>query len=61
MTNFSHSIVQTSFNEKDTYYIFNHVEITIYYHSEVENAGSRLVAAKLEPKRYAKCKRCVQY
>lgn len=45
-------VISTSFNEKDTYYIFNHVEITIYYHSEVENAGSRLVAAKLEPKSF---------
>uniref|UniRef100_A0A8C1AE41 Transmembrane 9 superfamily member n=1 Tax=Cyprinus carpio carpio TaxID=630221 RepID=A0A8C1AE41_CYPCA len=41
------------FNDKDTFYIFNHVDITIFYHVvENEAAGARLVAAKLEPKSY---------
>ncbi len=45
--------MQADFNDKDTFYIFNHVEITIFYHLvENEAAGARLVAAKLEPKRY---------
>jgi len=44
---------QADFNDKDTFYIFNHVDITIFYHKvETEAAGARLVAAKLEPKRY---------
>lgn len=44
---------QSEFNEKDTFYIFNHVDITIYYHNvENEAPDSRLVAAKMEPKRY---------
>ncbi|XP_051881585.1 transmembrane 9 superfamily member 2 [Pristis pectinata] len=45
-------VINTSFNAKDTYYIFNHVDITIYYHSEVEKSGARLVAAKLEPRSF---------
>uniref|UniRef100_UPI00398E80D4 transmembrane 9 superfamily member 2 n=1 Tax=Pristiophorus japonicus TaxID=55135 RepID=UPI00398E80D4 len=45
-------VINSSFNEKDTFYIFNHVDITIYFHSEVEEAGARLVAAKLEPKSF---------
>lgn len=52
----SHSgfiFMQADFNDKDTFYIFNHVDITIFYHVvENEAAGARLVAAKLEPKRY---------
>ncbi|MGH0116051.1 UNVERIFIED_CONTAM: hypothetical protein FKN15_023084 [Acipenser sinensis] len=43
---------ESEFNDKDTFYIFNHVDITIFYHVvEHEAAGSRLVAAKMEPKR----------
>ncbi|XP_038673822.1 transmembrane 9 superfamily member 2 [Scyliorhinus canicula] len=45
-------VISSAFNEKDTYYIFNHVDITIYYHSEGGTAEARLVAAKLEPKSY---------
>uniref|UniRef100_A0A7N6F9B3 Transmembrane 9 superfamily member n=1 Tax=Anabas testudineus TaxID=64144 RepID=A0A7N6F9B3_ANATE len=41
----------SNFNEKDAFYIFNHVDITIYYHIvEHEQLGARLVAAKIEPK-----------
>ncbi|MGH0153289.1 UNVERIFIED_CONTAM: hypothetical protein FKN15_024445 [Acipenser sinensis] len=44
-------VVNSEFNDKDTFYIFNHVDITIFYHVvEHEAAGSRLVAAKMEPK-----------
>lgn len=43
---------QLNFNEKDAFYIFNHVDITISYHVvEHEKLGARLVAAKIEPKR----------
>ncbi|XP_051560537.1 transmembrane 9 superfamily member 2-like isoform X2 [Myxocyprinus asiaticus] len=47
-------VVNADFNDKDTFYIFNHMDITIFYHV-VENqaaGGARLVAAKLEPKSY---------
>ncbi|XP_078077673.1 transmembrane 9 superfamily member 2 isoform X2 [Mustelus asterias] len=44
-------VINSAFNEKDTYYIFNHVDITIYFHSE-GGTEARLVAAKLEPKSY---------
>uniref|UniRef100_A0A8K9XKF7 Transmembrane 9 superfamily member n=1 Tax=Oncorhynchus mykiss TaxID=8022 RepID=A0A8K9XKF7_ONCMY len=37
----------------NTFYVFNHVDITIHYHVvENEAAGARLVAAKMEPKSY---------
>lgn len=43
---------QLDFSEKDTFYVFNHVDITIHYHVvENEALGARLVAAKMEPKR----------
>jgi len=38
------------FIKKDTYYLFNHVDINIKYH-KVEDGRSRLVRATLEPKR----------
>uniref|UniRef100_A0A672ZZM4 Transmembrane 9 superfamily member n=1 Tax=Sphaeramia orbicularis TaxID=375764 RepID=A0A672ZZM4_9TELE len=45
-------VVNSNFNEKDAFYIFNHVDITIHYHViENEQLGARLVAAKIEPKR----------
>ncbi len=38
--------MQADFNDKDTFYIFNHVDITIFYHVvENEAAGARLVAS----------------
>uniref|UniRef100_A0A8C2ZLE7 Transmembrane 9 superfamily member n=1 Tax=Cyclopterus lumpus TaxID=8103 RepID=A0A8C2ZLE7_CYCLU len=44
-------VVNSNFNEKDAFYIFNHVDITIHYHIvEHEQLGARLVAAKIEPK-----------
>lgn len=50
-------VVNSDFNDKDTFYIFNHVDITIYYHMvEHEAAGARLVAAKMEPKSYKQAK-----
>jgi transmembrane 9 superfamily protein 2/4 len=54
------SVFQTAFNEKDTYYIFNHVDIEIEYHlvpkedwgaNSFEDAA-RLISAKLTPRRY---------
>ncbi|KAJ8256079.1 hypothetical protein COCON_G00199430 [Conger conger] len=50
-------VVNAEFNDKDTYYIFNHVDITVYFHMvENEAAGARLVAAKMEPKSYKSTK-----
>ncbi|PWA18678.1 hypothetical protein CCH79_00005662 [Gambusia affinis] len=45
-------VINSEFNKKNTFYVFNHVDITITYHSgETEGwRGSRLVAATLEPK-----------
>ncbi|KAL4608818.1 transmembrane 9 superfamily member 2-like [Arapaima gigas] len=42
-----------NFSSQDTFYIFNHINITIYYH-KVENDATeaRLVAAKMEPKSF---------
>ncbi|KAK9393614.1 transmembrane 9 superfamily member 2-like [Crotalus adamanteus] len=47
-------IMSAQFNKKNTFYLFNHVDITITYHSgKDENwPGARLVAAQLEPKSY---------
>ncbi|XP_053555208.1 transmembrane 9 superfamily member 2 [Bombina bombina] len=47
-------VISTDFNRKDTCYLFNHVDITITYHSgKGENwDGARLVTARLEPKSY---------
>ncbi|KAI0222254.1 Transmembrane 9 superfamily member 2 [Lamellibrachia satsuma] len=51
--------IHEEFNQPDTYYVFNHVDITIYYHSKDSNAewgknlpdgAGRLVSAKLEPR-----------
>uniref|UniRef100_A0AAR2JSC6 Transmembrane 9 superfamily member n=1 Tax=Pygocentrus nattereri TaxID=42514 RepID=A0AAR2JSC6_PYGNA len=45
-------VINSEFNKKNTFYVFNHVDITITYHSgEHENwNGARLVSARLEPK-----------
>ncbi|XP_018410570.1 PREDICTED: transmembrane 9 superfamily member 2-like [Nanorana parkeri] len=47
-------VINTEFNKKDTFYLFNHVDITITYHSGKDENwdGGRLVAARLEPKSY---------
>uniref|UniRef100_A0A803STZ6 Transmembrane 9 superfamily member n=1 Tax=Anolis carolinensis TaxID=28377 RepID=A0A803STZ6_ANOCA len=47
-------IISSEFNKKNTFYLFNHVDITITYHSgKDENwPGARLVTARLEPKSY---------
>ncbi|XP_056665357.1 transmembrane 9 superfamily member 2-like isoform X2 [Monodelphis domestica] len=46
--------INSEFNKKNTFYLFNHVDITITYHSgKDENwPGARLVTARLEPKSY---------
>ncbi|XP_041846008.1 transmembrane 9 superfamily member 2 isoform X2 [Melanotaenia boesemani] len=45
-------VINSEFNKKDTYYVFNHVDIKITYHSGEKEGwtGARLVAATLEPK-----------
>ncbi|KAK5864625.1 hypothetical protein PBY51_015854 [Eleginops maclovinus] len=45
-------VINSDFNKKNTFYVFNHVDIKITYHSEELEAwkGARLVAATLEPK-----------
>ncbi|XP_050983568.1 transmembrane 9 superfamily member 2 isoform X1 [Labeo rohita] len=45
-------VINAEFNRKNTFYIFNHVDITIVYHSGDETNGmnARLVAATLEPR-----------
>ncbi|KAA8588770.1 hypothetical protein FQN60_010115 [Etheostoma spectabile] len=42
----------SEFNKKNTFYVFNHVDIKITYHSGASEGwrGARLVAATLEPK-----------
>ncbi|KAL8180817.1 UNVERIFIED_CONTAM: transmembrane 9 superfamily member 2 [Gekko kuhli] len=47
-------VMSADFNKKNTFYLFNHVDITIMYHSgKDENwPGARLVAARLEPRSY---------
>ncbi|ROL51747.1 Transmembrane 9 superfamily member 2 [Anabarilius grahami] len=45
-------VINADFNKKNTYYLFNHVDITIIYHSvdETTGIGARLVAATVEPR-----------
>lgn len=51
--NYNFCFFQAEFNKKNTFYVFNHVDIKITYHSgELEGwRGARLVAATLEPRR----------
>ncbi|KAJ8407200.1 hypothetical protein AAFF_G00288760 [Aldrovandia affinis] len=45
-------VISSQFNKKNTFYIFNHVDIVITYHSGADEdwRGARLVAATLKPK-----------
>lgn len=45
-------VINADFNKKNMFYVFNHVDITIVYHSgdETTGMGARLVAATLEPR-----------
>lgn len=45
-------VINSEFNKKNTFYVFNHVDIKIKYHSGNQEGwtGARLVAATLEPK-----------
>ncbi|XP_068450427.1 transmembrane 9 superfamily protein member 5 [Clinocottus analis] len=45
-------VINTEFNKKNMFYVFNHVDIKITYHSGAQEGwrGARLVAATLEPK-----------
>ncbi|KAJ8266944.1 hypothetical protein GJAV_G00136450 [Gymnothorax javanicus] len=45
-------IINANFNKKGTFYIFNHVDITLTYHSEEGRTGARLVGATVEPRSY---------
>ncbi|XP_061103640.1 transmembrane 9 superfamily member 2-like [Conger conger] len=47
-------VINAHFNKKNTYYIFNHVDITLTYHSGEGEAwtGARLVGATLEPRSF---------
>ncbi|XP_029020387.1 transmembrane 9 superfamily member 2 isoform X2 [Betta splendens] len=47
-------VINAEFNKKNTFYVFNHVDIKITYHNgEPEGwKGARLVGATLEPKSY---------
>ncbi|XP_037117555.1 transmembrane 9 superfamily member 2 isoform X2 [Syngnathus acus] len=45
-------VINAEFNKPKTFYVFNHVDIKIFYHNGAADGwtGSRLVAATLEPK-----------
>ncbi|XP_077465328.1 transmembrane 9 superfamily protein member 5 isoform X2 [Stigmatopora argus] len=45
-------VINAEFNKKKTFYVFNHVDIKIFYHNGEADGwtGARLVAATLEPK-----------
>uniref|UniRef100_H0XK40 Transmembrane 9 superfamily member n=1 Tax=Otolemur garnettii TaxID=30611 RepID=H0XK40_OTOGA len=47
-------IAHPEFNKKNTFYLFNHVDVTISYHREkgTNRSIARLVAARLDPKSY---------
>ncbi|XP_058392829.1 transmembrane 9 superfamily member 2-like isoform X1 [Diceros bicornis minor] len=47
-------IINSEFNKNNTFYLFNHVDITLTYHRESETNGgiARLVTARLDPKSY---------
>ncbi|KAL4631659.1 transmembrane 9 superfamily member 2-like isoform X1 [Arapaima gigas] len=47
-------VINSQFNGKNTFYVFNHVDITITYHNGENEGwtGARLVAATLEPRSY---------
>lgn len=47
-------VINSDFHERNSFYVFNHVDIKITYHSGQNEGwqGSRLVAATLEPKSF---------
>ncbi|EMP27468.1 Transmembrane 9 superfamily member 2 [Chelonia mydas] len=47
-------VLDSQFHKRDTFYLFNHVDITIMYHSGKDESwpGARLVMARLDPKSY---------
>ncbi|XP_068181813.1 transmembrane 9 superfamily protein member 5 isoform X1 [Antennarius striatus] len=47
-------VINAEFNKKNTFYVFNHVDIKIIYHSGESEGwrGARLVAATMEPKSF---------
>ena len=60
-------LLQSKFSKQDTYYIFNHVDITLTYHSStgedwgqaIGGIGGRIVTAKLEPRRSGHRSTCI--
>uniref|UniRef100_A0A9L0IVF0 Transmembrane 9 superfamily member n=1 Tax=Equus asinus TaxID=9793 RepID=A0A9L0IVF0_EQUAS len=46
-------VINSEFNKNNSFYLFNHVDITLTYHRESERNGgiARLVTARLDPKR----------
>ncbi|XP_012717232.2 transmembrane 9 superfamily member 2 isoform X1 [Fundulus heteroclitus] len=48
-------VINSDFNKRNTFYVFNHVDIKINYHSGDSESwhGARLVAATLEPKSFS--------
>ncbi|XP_022107557.1 transmembrane 9 superfamily member 2-like isoform X2 [Acanthaster planci] len=43
-------VIDASFDQKDTYYLFNHINFTITYHTMAENPEfARIVSIKIEP------------
>ena len=46
--------LQTVFNERGMHYVFNHIDIEIKYHDGTGEDwdGSRLMSAKVSPRRY---------
>lgn len=55
-------IISDSYNKPDTYYIFNHVDLTVTYHSgknenwggELQQDIGRILSLKVEPRSYSK-------
>ncbi|XP_070461054.1 transmembrane 9 superfamily member 2-like isoform X1 [Equus przewalskii] len=47
-------VINSEFNKNNSFYLFNHVDITLTYHRESERNGgiARLVTARLDPKSY---------
>ncbi|KAJ8310871.1 LOW QUALITY PROTEIN: hypothetical protein KUTeg_012736 [Tegillarca granosa] len=51
-------VMSSTFNQKDTYYVFNHVDIAIQYHSSIgedwgesiTGEGGRIISARLSPR-----------
>ena len=47
----AHIFFQRERFKNDTYYVFNHVDVTISYHRDKDNTGSRITKVKVSPMR----------